>query len=104
MKENLQEGFSLFKVEIYEMINFTGKNITKIQHGTIYLLFDIYFDIFLINEIISVYEIYKDGNNFNIYTSCTLFPFLCGILCKIFRPNSTTSLLIFILINSKNGF
>lgn len=55
MKENLQEGFSLFKVEIYEMINFTGKNITKIQHGTIYLLFDIYFDIFLINEIISVY-------------------------------------------------
>lgn len=61
MKENLHEGFSLSKVEIHEMINFTDKNTTKIQNDTLYILFDIYFYIFLINEIISVYKIYKDG-------------------------------------------
>lgn len=61
MKEILQEGFTLFKVEIHEMINFTDKDTTKIQNDTLYILFDIYFYIFLINEIISVYKIYKDG-------------------------------------------
>lgn len=61
MKENLHEGFSLFKVEIHGMINFTDKDTTKIQNDTLYILFDIYFYIFLINEIISVYKIYKDG-------------------------------------------
>lgn len=57
MKENLHEGFSLSKVEIHEMINFTDKDTTKIQNDTLYILFYI----FLINEIISVYKIYKDG-------------------------------------------
>lgn len=61
MKENLHEGFSLSKVEIHKMINFTDKDTTKIQNDTLYILFDIYFYIFLINEIISVYKIYKDG-------------------------------------------
>lgn len=61
MKENLPEGFSLSKVEIHKMINFTDKDTTKIQNDTLYILFDIYFYIFLINEIISVYKIYKDG-------------------------------------------
>lgn len=30
MKENFYEGFSFFKVEIYEMINFIDKDIIKI--------------------------------------------------------------------------
>lgn len=84
MKENLHEGFSLSKVEIHEMIKFTDKDTTKIQNDTLYILSDIYFYIFLINEIISVYKIYKDGITLItfIITFCSSFPFLCGIFIQ----------------------
>lgn len=105
MKENLHEGFSLSKVEIHEMINFTDKDTTKIQNDTLFILFDIYFYIILINEIISVYKIYKDGitlitYNFHHYILFIVSLFVWHLHSKIF--NSSTSLLIFILY-LKNG-